>query len=120
MKEQLIELAKEKGFESNILAFNLKLLISTDKNEINRLYYYLWLCEIQKWLRENHSIFVKIEPYHREVIDEGYNIAFLYEVITLKRNGSIELHNANDRFVTYEKALEEGLFEALKLIKEQP
>ena len=72
---------------------------------------------LQAGLREKHNIFVKVEPYHQEVIGEGWNIAFLYEVITLERNGNTKLHIANDRFETYEKAFEVGLLEGLKLVK---
>lgn len=114
MKEQLISLSEEKGFKSNILAFNLKLLISTDKNEINRLYYYLWMCEIQKWLREKHNFITWIEcAYH-----DGFNYIpnYKYKILDFFDNNEWDLL-FHINYDTYEDALEFLLFEALKLIK---
>ena len=57
MKE-LITLATEKGFKS-VIQFSAYI----GDNQIikfERLKYYLWLCELQKWLRDVHNIHIVI------------------------------------------------------------
>ncbi len=92
MKEQLIKLTNELDFYTEVgYCTNSK--------------YYLWLCELQKWLREKHNIIISVmfELNTYEIyIDNGYDV------------GSFGL---NKVWKTYEEALEAGLFEALKLIK---
>jgi hypothetical protein len=90
MKEQLIKLSKQKGFlsEDNLVT-------------VNDDYFYLWMCELQKWLREEHGIDVYCMP----VGDDSY-----------KWYNNIESHNPVFTG-TYEEALEVGLQEALKTIE---
>ena len=64
--------------------------------------YYLW--ELQRWLREEHKL--SIEVYYFKGWD--YDICFM-ETNT-NTQGKVDLQ-------TYEEALEQGLLEALKLIK---
>ncbi len=64
--------------------------------------YYLW--ELQKWLREEHSIDV--------LVDKGFlSNKYSYEV--LYKNDMLDSEYV---FKTYEEALGKGLYEALKLI----
>ena len=98
----LIQLSREKGFISK------DNLITVDAS-----YYYLWMCELQKWLREVHSIDVLIEG-NRDLI-KRYNINFLNS----NNNTQFFLLNQENKirhFSNYEEALEIGLQEALKLI----
>jgi hypothetical protein len=60
---------------------------------------------LQRWLREEHNIYVEVIICN--LLDKIYE----YEVSTI---GS---HKLGSDFKTYEQALEEGLYEALKLIK---
>lgn len=100
MKEQLIKLAKEKGFISNIHK-----AISMQTND--SLYEYLWMCELQKWLRDEHDIHVTADRVEfLETSEKGY-MWIIYN----------QKHNAGEELTTYEVALEKGLLEALKLIK---
>ena len=63
---------------------------------------------LQKWLREVHEISIKIDDYYT-----NSRVRFDYNVCEL---GSQE-DNPVGIFETYEEALETGLQEALKLIK---
>ena len=63
---------------------------------------------LQKWLREVHEISIKIDDYYTDS-----RVRFDYNVCQL---GSQE-DNPVGIFETYEKALEIGLYQALKLIK---
>ena len=63
---------------------------------------------LQKWLREVHKISIKIDDYYT-----NSRVRFDYNVCEL---GSQE-DNPVGIFETYEEALETGLQEALKLIK---
>lgn len=93
MQEQLMsfetaKLANEKGF----IPENLTISWKED--------YYLWMCSLQKWLREVHKIFISIYFEHS---DWCWRINFNgYEEWTWEDS--------------YEEALEAGLQESLKLI----
>ena len=106
MKEQLIsfetaKLAKEKGF-------NIKIYKNTIDYELNPPTQSL----LQKWLREVHKIHIEIEIAADE---ELVNIIpFIYQISIYKQK---EGYFPRDFYNTYEEALEEGLLEALKLIK---
>ena len=123
MQEELItfetaKLAKEKGFKpksSNTISVSKLILNKTlifEKN--NEIFIYLYLCELQKWLREVHSISVEVSS---DWWSEGKNNQFEVNIYVL---GNIE--NSGETvctlpiFKTYEEALEIGLQEALKLI----
>lgn len=95
----LTKLSKEKGFLSKDNLIN-----------INNSYYYLWLCELQKWLREVHKIVVE-----SIVFDKGFleNDKFCYQ---WRVYDNTEDWFTGLEFKTYEEALEVGLQEALKLI----
>lgn len=96
----LIKLSKEKGFMSK-----------DNLTGIFPSYYYLWMCELQQWLRDEHNWFLGIVCEYRFDY-HGYNIdnaeIDLYE--------AVEIGNSQFRYDSYEKALEAGLLESLKLI----
>lgn len=114
MEEQLItletaKLAKEKGFITKTVTtgFTNDYLLGGKNVMITEMCIYLWMCELQKWLREVHKIVLLIHQYddnkkYSYLIDEE----FIYEFGTRNPNYNI-----------YEEALEIGLQEALKLIK---
>lgn len=114
MKEQLIKLAEEKGFFQDFTAMQ----ISYGHLDID----YLWMCELQKWLRDKHNIDIIFEP---ERYKNGINYCVQAQCFDLI-NGDSKLNfiinatymfNDNHEYPTYEQALEKGLSEALKLIK---
>ena len=119
LKEKLISfetaiLAKEKGFHISsrgegmgkrvFINGELVNAIFSSKNHIHAPTQSL----LQKWLREVHEISIKIDDYYT-----NSRVRFDYNVCEL---GSQE-DNPVGIFETYEEALEIGLQEALKLIK---
>lgn len=109
----LIQLSREKGFISrdNLIT-------------VNASYYYLWMCELQKWFREVHNI--DIHPSFNLGIKEygGWSLCVTpldytaHALSVLISNRFEYMHFEEERtFHTYEEALEAGLQETLKLIK---
>jgi len=70
---------------------------------------YLWLCELQRWLREGHNIHV-IVYFDKNTV----NTYFYYMIFSI--DGYVN-KESNHTFKLYEEALEAGLFETLNLIK---
>ena len=103
MQKQLIASAKEKGFESHIIGKSVEAKYS------NKDFYHLWMCELQKWLREKHNIHISIW-YNN--LTEKWRVDYIIDILLDE-----EYYCDKDREQnTYEEALEEGLKEALKLI----
>lgn len=102
MKEQLIELAKEKGLITN--------LYQPEIMQVSEDYYYLWMCELQKWLRDSHKLIVQIES----IWGDKEMKTIEYESWVMYRDFENHLPNEEpDIFKTYESALEFGLTQAL-------
>lgn len=104
MKEQrtfdlIFKIAKDRGFESDILLTYIGEDIRNDTT-IELLYY----TELQKWLREKHYIDISVIYF-----DEGY----LYSVEKRPHKSN---HYKVDYFDTFEQALSKAIQEALKLI----
>ena len=93
MKDQLIKKAKDLGFNQSPKMPYLEA-------------YYMWMSLLQKWLRDEHNI--QINSWYDE--DAGYQV--MWEVMDGKGNYAKAYH-----YTTYDKALEKGLTEAMKLIK---
>lgn len=93
----LVKLASNKGFISR-----------NNLIKVNNDYYYLWLCELQKWLREKHNIIVYLSPVLPDVKEWG---------ILIFQVKSIESLDDFRFYKTYKLALEKGLQKALKLIE---
>jgi hypothetical protein len=111
--ESTFKLAREKGFESKVIGKSVCSKYSKNPYE------YLWLCELQKWIREIHDIHIEISvvgdsrTYHYEYTiiisnDRDYNDEYCFD--SAKRNYN------NNEYKTYEAALNDGLYEAVKLI----
>jgi len=101
MKQQLLEKALKLGFKSKISIVHENLKVS-DGGITEKLLYYLWLCELQKWIREVHEIHINIDRSY----ERGF---YLYEYF-------IDKNYQEFGFKTYEEALEEGLLTALNLL----
>ena len=77
--------------------------------------YYLW--EIQRWLREEHNIHIVVIPFARDSSNIKSKSDYYVYVNKKQFYGFINI-TANDKpYKTHEEALEQGLIEALKLIK---
>jgi hypothetical protein len=134
MKEQLIQLAKDKGFVSHIIGK------SVSAEHTIKDFYYLWLCELQKWLRDTHHIYLIEKPITGS--KNGYDsypiIGWDYDLIMLNKNsknsfymgypildwftGIMEKDETLEDYnialkKTVEDAIEEGLKQALTYIK---
>ena len=99
MKLELIKNSLEHGFRS---IDNLTVVYDS--------YYYLWLCELQRWLRETHSVIVEITY---QMCSTGW------EFCSYKFDNDLQSEDDMDRetgYKTYELALEAGLNEALKTL----
>lgn len=123
MKDKLIsfetaKLAKEKGFniyqdyqyvDNENTDFKSSFYRHNDYQctLIKKLYFAPTQSLLQRWLREVHNIIVEVQFYSYN--NWNYSI-YLNEPIT----------EVTPKFKTYEEALEEGLQEALKLIKPKP
>lgn len=106
---KIAKLAEEKGFKPKTFTtgFTNKYLLGGKNVMITDMCIYLWMCELQKWLREVHDIVVLIHQYTETsmyfyLIDQEYDF---------------EYDNNKLNCETYEEALEIGLQESLKLIK---
>lgn len=120
MKEDIILLAESKGFISKILfAFNNEDFPFTTEEEVenfDKLKRYLWLCELQRWLREVHNIdaipyLVEMRSNNKEVKQDKSDKEYLYR---LYKNGISEYEFFEEE-MNYKEALEKALYEALKL-----
>ena len=65
---------------------------------------------IQKWLRDDHNIYVNLIPYNISFKEIVYRCRIIYFKNKIEQNKYVGLS-------IYEEALEVGLQEALKLIK---
>jgi hypothetical protein len=108
---ELVSLAKEKGFD---VEKYIKLESSGSLNpnnwheeNNNGWYYNISQSLLQKWLREDKKIVILIYLY-----DEDREDIFSYDVI--RRRGN---KRCVTPYLSYEEALEKGLFVALKLIR---
>ena len=113
---KIAKLAKDKGFTTHTITtkFTNDYLLGGKNMMINETCILLWMCELQKWLREVHkiNIFISSKTIENKTIfiPHGRTIPD-----TIKNNLIVDIiqYCTNN---TYEEALEIALFEALKLI----
>lgn len=124
---EVAQILKEKGYNWPCLAtyrmiyeneFSLDVadketdLDSCSKNIVTGfIYQYLapTLYEAQKWLREKCNLYVEISYMY-----ENY---YIYDILTIPTHDLIGLKDRkNNKYSTYEEALNEGIKEALKFI----
>lgn len=127
MKEQLIayktaKLAKEKGFDIHtyntyIVDPRPRIVLTIRDGRTNSTYVgdgstcsALTQSLLQKWLREEHYIFVYVLPEDRG----SFRFQLFGDDIPTRKWVLDDVHDYED---TYEEALENGLKEALSLIK---
>jgi hypothetical protein len=135
MKEQLIsfetaKLAKEKGF--NLKCYHrvsfiwqdkpthyLGNYLDTNSENVDGMYSAPTQSLLQKWLREVHNIniFMTFKPNIKKWDFIPYSMDMNAKEY-IKYNSEYTKQNNERRFDTYEEALEIGLQEGLKLIKE--
>ena len=101
---ELIDKAFKLGFESYFGVMT----------SVNPKCYHLWMANLQRWLREKHSLYVMLEE--TETLSSESGIGFYYKIIKVKDKEHLRLEYSNYFYKTYEEALEAGLKEGLKLI----
>jgi len=128
MTEELItfetaKLAKEKGFDTSYEFYDLKgniepwgMVGGYDKCH-EAQYCAPTQSLLQRWLREEHSIHVMC--LINGFIGKNKKIAYSYTLCKddrMHEYSNLNFINNNVKFSIYEEALEEGLYQALKLI----
>ena len=108
-KEELKKLARDIKFESKIFADEF------GHSSKEPLRYYLWMCELQKWLRDVHNIHIDIVL---TIIDseKGWGYGVSVTKFEFVNDDMVMIDLFNDYADTYEEILEIGLTELLKLI----
>lgn len=104
MKTELIQLSKELGFKSILQTLHFN---GVDIDVMENMSHYIWMCELQKWLRETHKLYITVDILG----DWYYCITFL----DYKRGGNTPLVKSG--YSSPEKAQEAGLYYVLTLIK---
>jgi len=114
MKQELLQLAKDKGFIATFV--HDKPFIYSSKEPLRWLF---WMTELQKWLRDIHKIDIQIlrnkpgyDEYKVEIYQTTNSDTYFFGLIK-------EDDEYIKWFKVYETALEVGLFESLKLIKDE-
>lgn len=108
MKE-LIQLAEEKGFRDRFICPK----VIPNPENIND---YLWMCELQKWLRDDYRIHIMVIPDKTHDIGMLFNCAVKIDAEDYSYDLIIRYKSKIQEFELYEQALQEGLTQALKLI----
>lgn len=114
---EIAKLAKNKGFKAKTVStiHTFEYFTNNGKNfKINDTCLFLLACEIQKWLIEVHNIDVFVN--RDSTFNKGTYCLFIYDNIKdISRLRPLD-NDVFSGYTTYEKALETGLKEALKLI----
>ena len=107
-KETLISLAKEKNFQSELLSTEPWKYSLREETR-----YYLWMCELQRWLMSTHGFYVMLDWWKEDnsnIIEWSYTV---YDLRDEDRGGGTDNYYSSP-----EQALEAGLIESLNLITE--
>ena len=108
----MIEELKEIAIKANNLGFKSrtvttihteKYLLGGKNTMLNEMCFYLYLCDIQEWLREKHNMLVYLLWYDDNITEARWSIY----VDKIYINGNVD----------YKKGLEIGIKKALTLIK---
>lgn len=100
IENELVKNSRTKGFMSR----DCLTAISPD-------YYYLWMAELQKWLRDK-EIKIVIDFWMKEDESKCYYLQDVYADITDEQETDFDL----TEYATYEHALEAALMDALILV----
>lgn len=117
--EKLIKFAYEKGFVSKLFTeyYHIEAWSTSECKFWDEIGFYLWMCELQKWLIDKKSIIIQIMMFTYSEEDEN---DFGYEVIIYNKANSKEWENGINlpysEFHEYEDALRYGCIEALRLL----
>ena len=113
MNKELVKLAKEKYF----LGYFPK---EWEHHTKEPLRYYFWMCDLQKWLREDCGVFVGVDcdsrgKYRFHIYNVGLPKEGFPKIIGVDETFDFEVGREEYTYAKYEQAMEDGLVEALKL-----
>ena len=106
----LIQKANKLGYK-HYTEFTMEELDNLSLGNSNKQIEYYF---IQRWLREEHSLYVMLEETETLSLKSG--IGFYYKIIKVKDKEHLGLDCSMYFYKTYEEALEAGLKEGLRLI----
>jgi hypothetical protein len=86
-----------------------------EDNKGNENAWYLECCLLQQWLRKTHNLSVVILHFPK-YNNKGISKYIEYRYSIIEDN---EIWDESERHKSFEEALEEGLEEALKIVKER-
>lgn len=107
-KGDLFILANKAGFKHEVKI----------DNPYDNYYFYVWMCELQKWIRDEHLIHIELRANMADATTGCYWIV----IKALNGSGrtktwmSESLKDYDSYFNNYEKALKVALVESLKII----
>lgn len=105
-----MDLIKQYNLRKLAIRKGFNLVPSLEFKNVSQYHYYIWMCKLQKWLREVHEIHTELDVHSASKPEK-----FTYSVSILPKSYGTWIRIGE--FLTYEEALEKGLYEALKLIK---
>lgn len=107
----LIKLAKEKGFKPiSLTALGVHNYSDTYSNDSIELY--IWMCELQKWLRDDKNIEIDIEYDNNDFGDKIYKS----NIWDGKEDSWLNKGKFSFKSGCYEQTLKSSLIESLRLI----
>ena len=110
MNEELIDKANEIGFVSQVIGKSVFSEVS------QKPFYYLWMCELQHFLRNKYNIEVYVESMWEDLYYG--KICYASWVLYSKEDMLLGLEDEYPEvYHTYDEALEKGLLEGLEEIK---
>lgn len=98
--KKIISLAKDVGFSTEFHVFG------------NKFDLYVWMCKLQRFIREAHKIYVEVNVDFEPSTNELWHNTFVYSIQREGKN-TIEVYM---EVINYDDALEAGLTQALELL----
>jgi hypothetical protein len=112
---KIIELSKSFGFDPKTVTtkYTYKYYLgSKEMPFINNTCKYLLLCEIQKWLITQYSLFINVEPFENTEGSTSFGATIIW------KNMEDEDEHPHDNFFSeYEESLRDAILESLLLIE---
>lgn len=113
MNKELVRKVLDKGFKAKTLTtvmIDNSVLYPDKCPEVsNEVSWFLWLCEVQKWMRENHYLEILFNVYRvgDPIIGASYG-SYVFHQIEGRKSKDLA------HWTTYEKALELGIEAAIE------
>lgn len=111
MNKDLINLASKVGFKSLLEIQDLIPIKSS-------MCYFYYLCELQKWLREKHNLYVEVYPIGRNKTFHTYKLTSIGDVkLPLVEDNKTSIYHGSLE-IDYEKCYEYAILKAIEIISE--